>query len=307
MPKFAAPVAHGETLSNNVDPWFATGDVASSSNIEEHGNAEDDFHHMVYDAFCPSKNDRHRNETEFAYENVGDVPNNNAQSFYDLLRALTIPLGPASNNQTLLGWLSYMLHTKAKNNISGVGYNEIIHGYKKLLSPEDQQKVPSNFYEAKKFMKSLGLGYVKIDACVNNYFLYYGDEAKSLTACPVGGEPRYKRCNSAQTGKKDRPRNSLWYLPIIPRLQRLYMSHKTAEHMTWHLKCRVDLEILIHPAQSNAWKHFDAVHPSFAADLRNVWVGLATDRFNPWDHSSRSYSCWPVFIIVYNLPPEMHM
>ncbi|GKV48031.1 hypothetical protein SLEP1_g54870 [Rubroshorea leprosula] len=282
--------AHGETLSNNVDPWFAASDVASSSNIEEHGNAEDDFHHMVYDAFCPSENDRHRNEIEFASENVGDAPNNNAQSFYDLLRASTIPLGPASNNQTLLGWLSYMLHTKAKNNISGVGYNEIIHGCRKLLSPEDQQKVPSNFYEAKKFMKSLGLGYVKIDACVNNCFLYYGDEAKSLTACPVCGEPRYKRRNSAQTGKKDRPRNSSWYLPIIPRLQRLYMSRKTAEHMTWHLKCCVDSEILIHPAQSNAWKHFDAVHPSFAADPRNVRVGLATDGFNPWGHSSRSYS-----------------
>ncbi|GKU96979.1 hypothetical protein SLEP1_g10160 [Rubroshorea leprosula] len=234
---------------------------------------------MVYDAFCPSENDRHRNETEFASENVGDAPNNNAQSFYDLLRASTIPLGPASNNQTLFGWLSYMLHTKAKNNISGVGYNEIIHGYRKLLSPEDQQKVPSNFYEAKKFMKSLGLGYVKIDACVNNCFLYYGDKAKSLTACPVCGEPRYKRRNSAQTGKKDRPRNSLWYLPIIPRLQRLYMSRKTVEHMTWHLK----------------------------SDPRNVQVGLATDGFNPWGHSSKSYFCWPVLIVVYNLPPKMCM
>ncbi|GLU04325.1 hypothetical protein SLE2022_214780 [Rubroshorea leprosula] len=221
--------SHGETLSNNVDPWFAASDVASLSNIEEHVNAEDDFHHMVYDAFCPSENDCHRNETEFASENVGDAPNNNAQSFYDLLHASTIPLGPASNDQTLLGWLSYMLHTKAKNNISGVGYNEIIHGC---------------------------LGYVKIDACVNNCFLYYGDEAKSLTAC-----------------------------------QSLYMSRKTAEHMTWHLKCRVDSEILFYPAQSTAWKHFDVVHPSFATDPRNVRVGLATDGFNPWGHSSRSYSC----------------
>ncbi|GKV39907.1 hypothetical protein SLEP1_g47607 [Rubroshorea leprosula] len=305
--------AHGETLSNNVDPWLATSDVASSSNVEEHVNidehvnAEDDFHHMVYDAFCPSENDHPRNETEFASENVGDAPNRHAQSFYDLLRASTIPLGPSSNNQTLLGWLSYMLHCKAKNNITGVGYNDIIQGCRQLLSPEDQQKVPSNFYEAKKFMKNLGLGYVKIDACVNNCFLYYGDEAKSLTTCPVCGEPRYKKCNSGQTQKKGRPRNSLWYLPIIPRLQRLYMSRKTAEHMTWHLKCRVDSEILIHPAQSTAWKHFDAIHPSFASDPRNVRLGLATDGFNPWGHFSRSYSCWPVFIVVYNLPPEMCM
>ncbi|GLT96724.1 hypothetical protein SLE2022_143280 [Rubroshorea leprosula] len=129
--------AHGETLSNNVDPWLATSDVASSSNIEEHVNAEDDIHHMVYDAFCPSENDRPRNETEFAYENVGDAPNRHAQSFYDLLRASTITLGPSSNNQTLLEWLSYMLHCKAKNNITGVGYNDIIQGCRQLLSQED--------------------------------------------------------------------------------------------------------------------------------------------------------------------------
>ncbi|GLT25928.1 hypothetical protein SLA2020_010260 [Shorea laevis] len=77
--------------------------------------------------------------------------------------------------------------------------------------------------------------------------------------------------------------------------------------MIWHLKCRADSEVLIHPAQSTAWKHFDEVHPSFARDPRNVRLGLATDGFNAWGHSSTSYSCWPVFIIVYNLPLEMCM
>ncbi|GLT96829.1 hypothetical protein SLE2022_144250 [Rubroshorea leprosula] len=143
--------AHDETLSNNVDPLLAASDVASSSNIEEHVNAEDDFHHMVYDAFCPSENDRPRNETEFASENVGDAPNRHAQSFYELLHASTIPLGPSSNNQTLL-------------------------------------------------------------------------------------------------------------------------------------------EILIHLAQSTAWKHFDAVHPSFASDPQNVRLGLATDGFNPWELHNASHA-----------------
>ncbi|GKV43256.1 hypothetical protein SLEP1_g50570 [Rubroshorea leprosula] len=274
---------------------------------EEHVNAEDDFRHMVYDAFCPSENYRPINETEFPSETVGDEPNRHAQTFYDLLRASSIPVGPSSNNQTLLGWLAYMLHTKSKNNITGVGFNEIIHGCRQLLSPEYQQKVPSIFYEAKKFMKGLGLGYVKIDACVNNCFLYYGTDGKSLTACPVCGEPRYETRNPAQTRKKDKARKSLWYLPIIPCLQRLYMSRKTAEHMTWHLKCRADSEVLIHPAQSAAWKHFDEVHPSLACDPRNIRLGLAIDGFNPWSHSSTSYSCWPIFIVVYNLLPEMCM
>ncbi|GLT87969.1 hypothetical protein SLE2022_060170 [Rubroshorea leprosula] len=129
------------------------------------------------------------------------------------------------------------------------------------------------------------------------------DEAKSLTTCALCGEDRDKRRNPAPTWKKDKPRNCLRYLPIIPRLQRLYMSHKTAEHMTWHLKCRVNSKVIIHPA----WKHFNEVHPSFARDPRNVRIGLATDKFNLWGHSLTSFSCWPAFIVVHNLPPEMCM
>ncbi|GKV05564.1 hypothetical protein SLEP1_g17561 [Rubroshorea leprosula] len=48
--------------------------------------------------------------------------------------------------------------------------------------------------------------------------------------------------------KKDVPRKSLWYLPITPRLQRLYMSRKMTEYMTWHLKCRENADEVIHPA-----------------------------------------------------------
>ncbi|GLT49764.1 hypothetical protein SLA2020_232980 [Shorea laevis] len=191
--------AHGETLGSNADPWSIIHDVASSSNIEEHVDDEDDFHHLVYDAFYLSKNYHPMTETEFQAETIRDEPSRHAQPFYDLLHASTIWLGPSSNNQTVLGWLAYMLHTKSKNNITGVGFNEIIHGYNQLLSLEDQQKVLANFYEAKKFMKSLSLGYVKIDAYVNNYFLYYREEAKLLTAYPVCGECRYKICNSTQT------------------------------------------------------------------------------------------------------------
>ncbi|GLT87525.1 hypothetical protein SLE2022_056040 [Rubroshorea leprosula] len=82
--------------------------------------------------------------------------------------------------------------------------------------------------------------------------------------------------------QKDVPRKSLWYLPITPRLQQLYMSRKTAEHMTWHLKCREDADEVIHPTGSEAWKHFDETHPTFADEPRNVKLGLCTDGFNPF-------------------------
>ena len=34
--------------------------------------------------------------------------------------------------------------------------------------------------------------------------------------------------------QKHRPCKQMFYLPLIPRLQRLYASQATAEHMTWH-------------------------------------------------------------------------
>lgn len=58
-----------------------------------------------------------------------------------------------------------------------------------------------------------------------------------------------------------------------------------------------------HPRDSQAWKTFDSLHPEFAADPRNVRLGLATDGFNPFGAMSISYSIWPVILIPYNRPP----
>ena len=60
---------------------------------------------------------------------------------------------------------------------------------------------------------------------------------------------------------------------------------------------------LSHPADGMAWKYFDKEHKEFAADPRNIRLGLATDGFNPFGVQSTSYSMWPVFVVPYNMPP----
>ncbi|XP_020081242.1 uncharacterized protein LOC109704874 [Ananas comosus] len=62
-----------------------------------------------------------------------------------------------------------------------------------------------------------------------------------------------------------------------------------------------------HPADSMAWKSFDELHESFALEPRNVRLGLASDGFQPFGDSRKSYSIWPVVLIPYNLPPWMCM
>ena len=65
----------------------------------------------------------------------------------------------------------------------------------------------------------------------------------------------------------------------------------------------MDDDVMRHPSDGDAWKHFDREHPWFAADSRNVRLGLATDGFNPYGNLSTAYSMWPVMVFPYNLPP----
>jgi hypothetical protein len=49
------------------------------------------------------------------------------------------------------------------------------------------------------------------------------------------------------------------------------------------------------------------LNPVFAHGARKVRIGLATDGFTPFSDNASSYSCWPVFAILYNLPPSLYM
>ncbi|GKA72993.1 hypothetical protein Tco_0779209 [Tanacetum coccineum] len=111
-------------------------------------------------------------------------------------------------------------------------------------------------------------------------------------------EPRFK-------GKDNNvPRKVLHYFPLIPRLQRLFIDPQFACDMRWHKEKRInDDNILRHPADTEAWKHLDKVDPPFANDPRSVRLGLATDGFNSFSNLSSLHSTWPVFLVLYNLPP----
>jgi hypothetical protein len=60
---------------------------------------------------------------------------------------------------------------------------------------------------------------------------------------------------------------------------------------------------MVHPADGDAWRHFDNMNPEKALEARNVRVALATDGFNPFRMMAAPYTCWPVFVIPLNLPP----
>ncbi|GJY11642.1 hypothetical protein Tco_0380951 [Tanacetum coccineum] len=93
-------------------------------------------------------------------------------------------------------------------------------------------KLPESYYAIKKTFKTIWLGYESIHACVNDCFLFRGEDNKDKQFCPVCKTSRWK--DNHTTGKKV-PKKVLRYFMIIPRLQRLYKSSHTAKEMTWHV------------------------------------------------------------------------
>ena len=83
--------------------------------------------------------------------------------------------------------------------------------------------LPKNYYETKKFIKSIGLGYISIHACENDCILYWKDHQKS-ESCPKCKVSRWKSARKSLDGKHvyKVPKKVLRYFSIKKRLQRLF-------------------------------------------------------------------------------------
>ncbi|KAG6405592.1 hypothetical protein SASPL_133183 [Salvia splendens] len=90
-------------------------------------------------------------------------------------------------------------------------------------------------------------------------------------------QPLYEGCEKRKVAQK-----VLWYFPLKPRLQRLFMSSKTTSHMRWHAESRTKDGYMRHPANSPAWSTFDSLHPDFSKESGNVRLGLTSDGINPF-------------------------
>ena len=76
--------------------------------------------------------------------------------------------------------------------------------------------------------------------------------------------------------------------------------------MTWHKNgIRYNHNKMVHPVDGEAWKSFNRKHHDKDLEARNVRIALATDGFNPYGMMSAPYTCWPMFAIPLNLPPEV--
>ncbi|KAL0403965.1 UNVERIFIED_CONTAM: hypothetical protein Sradi_2037300 [Sesamum radiatum] len=77
--------------------------------------------------------------------------------------------------------------------------------------------------------------------------------------------------------------------------------------MSWHATHETENGVMCHLFDAEAWKHFNETHLDFDFKPCNVRLGLCADGFALPGQYGKSYSCWPVIITPYNLPPGMCM
>lgn len=130
-------------------------------------------------------------------------------------------------------------------------FNDMLKCFKEIL-PEGNH-CPENYYQTRKLLCEVGLGYEQIDVCQYDCVLFYGKNATSLS-CPV--------CKSSRYVRNKIPHKRLRWFPLKDRLKRLFSSKHTSKDMRWHKEVRKDEPgILRHPADGMAWKHFDIMYP----------------------------------------------
>ncbi|XP_075091894.1 uncharacterized protein LOC107830110 [Nicotiana tabacum] len=288
MKNYYVKTIHGEDVASVGDLDFQNFFSSEGSPLAENNFENSRSNEMVRDAFV-------------MHPRAQSEPNDDAKRFYEQLKEASRPLYEGSMHSKLSVAVR-LLSIKSDSSISQAGMDSIIG----LMNELNMNKIdlPKDFYTAKKLVSKLGLSSERIDCCEKGCMLFYKDDA-SLKNYKFCNQPHYKEVINSK--KKKVPVKAMHYLPLIPRLKRLYASMSSAPHMRWHYKNRRPPGILCHPSDGEACKYFDRVFPDFANEPRNIRLGLCADGFTPFSVSAAPYSCWPVFVTPLNLPPELCM
>lgn len=126
---------------------------------------------MLHDAFgmYKAEDDVEEELLEPAAATEGpSLPNGHtpdAQKFYELLKKADTDLYPGAGKK-MFDFLIKLYQIKALNSWSDASFTQLLELLKAYLPPGET--LPGSFYLTKKFIKSLGLTYKKIDVCPND-------------------------------------------------------------------------------------------------------------------------------------------
>ncbi|KAK1626368.1 hypothetical protein QYE76_000683, partial [Lolium multiflorum] len=113
--------------------------------------------------------------------------------------------------------------------------------------------------------------------------IFFDDSLRGSLVFFAGCRSRFEdRNGDGQKRQTTVAKNILRYLPVLPRIQRLFMTEDTAQQMRWAVEGNRYTDKMIHPSDGTAWKNFVKKFPLKAGDPRSVAVAISTDGFNPY-------------------------
>lgn len=114
-----------------------------------------------------------------------------------------------------------LMHCKVLNHWTNKSFDMLLE-ILNLLCPKPNN-IPPSFYASNKMLRSLVLGYEKIDACKDDCALFY-KEHKDQEKCPECNEPRYFVCNLGDISFGSRP-PSLGFSPTPAMFTAAFTFH----------------------------------------------------------------------------------
>ncbi|KAF2294805.1 hypothetical protein GH714_019400 [Hevea brasiliensis] len=179
---------HGESFESDVG--IHLGDSHDDDNLSDQVKDRHDNTFEMLKDMCNS------NFTEFSAERPSSnhettSSEKEVEKFARLLNDAQCELYPGCKKYSKLSFLIKMIYNKTITNSSNKSFSMNLELFKDAL-PEGET-LPKSYYEVKKLMHDLGLGYITIDACVNDCILYW-KEYEHLDTClnPMCRAPRWK-------------------------------------------------------------------------------------------------------------------
>ena len=211
-------VYHGEAFSDDENDGADHGSYESDG---EEGFEDGDYNN--YDDDASSMLD----DLGKSGNKSGTAPNLYAK----LLEEAKRELHEGCTTYTRLAFIMKLLYVKSYGQITNRSFDLFMQLLCTALPWVD---FPKSYADAKSVLSEVGLGYQTIHVCKFDCALFWGDH-KDDTHCHVCGLSRWRD----PTTIKKVAHKVLRYFPIIPRLQRIFVSKEMSTHTRWHKEKRV--------------------------------------------------------------------
>ena len=212
-------------------------------------------------------------------------------SIYNSTLLATTPLYEGASISLLEALVEHFLWFSEHPGISKQALSDVISMQHHRILPYGNV-LPASYEAALKLIEPYLIDSMVFHSCPNDCVVFRGKYAE-LETCPVCHASRFL------IGGKI-PAKRFTYLPIGPRLERLFGTASLSEIVQSHASrtgtCMYDVH------DSPSWKAAYSSNGQFKGDLRGVGLALCTDGVNPFSSNKVCYSMWPIVLTLLNLP-----